>query len=448
MKRRKKFTQETAISLLTQLYPNLDFSESQYKNQLDKIKVICPIHGEFYKSFLHMAYMNQGCPECGNKNKHGHSHKYRNITEEEFLVEVKRKLKNKNITFEKTKFIKMSANVIITCRVHGDTKVLARYLYQGKQDCKFCGAERAAVKLAYKLKDFKNSVLSNNNLLNSVTVYYDSFINRKHKVKCMCSVHGEFEASVETLVKSYGCPKCTNIIKGINNIARAEKNFYSKISEVHGDKYDLKYTKYRGSKSNVIVICKDHGAFEILPHSFMAGFGCPYCSGRLLCPTDLQNQVDMVHGARKYICNAFEPMSTTVTTNCTMCGNIWEAYPQSLRKGIGCPNCEVTTTGFRSEKPGTLYNIKFTLPDGEVCYKVGITNHSPEYRLFRMGVSTDVNYEVLDCIYYAEGAEAYAQEQLLLKQYSDYRYTGTKFLENGFTELFTVNPFTYSITQQ
>lgn len=183
----------------------------------------------------------------------------------------------------------------------------------------------------------------------------------------------------------------------------------------------------------------------ITPSNFFRGQGCPYCSGRLLCPNDFQKQVDMVHGEGRYTCNTFEPMSLTITTKCNKCGNSWEAYPQSLRKGIGCPNCEITPLGFRSDKPGILYNIKFILPDQTTLYKIGITNHTPEYRLSRLEACASVECEVIDSIYYENGQEAYNQEQSLLKQYSEYRFTGDKFLSNGYTEIFTVNPFTYAL---
>lgn len=48
MKRAPKYTQETTINLLYEIYPNLNFSDSQYKNRLDKIKVIAAETIEIY----------------------------------------------------------------------------------------------------------------------------------------------------------------------------------------------------------------------------------------------------------------------------------------------------------------------------------------------------------------------------------------------------------------
>jgi len=43
-----------------------DYSESEYRNQRTKVKIICPIHGSFYQTPKnHMK--GQGCPECGKR---------------------------------------------------------------------------------------------------------------------------------------------------------------------------------------------------------------------------------------------------------------------------------------------------------------------------------------------------------------------------------------------
>jgi len=43
-----------------------DYSEVEYKNHRTKVKIICPIHGEFWQTpKRHM--LGQGCPECGKR---------------------------------------------------------------------------------------------------------------------------------------------------------------------------------------------------------------------------------------------------------------------------------------------------------------------------------------------------------------------------------------------
>ena len=73
------------------------------------------------------------------------------------------------------------------------------------------------------------------------------------------------------------------------------------------------------------------------------------------------------------------------------------------------------------------------------------TNVTIKERLTGMGVNPAITFEILDYIEYSDGQEAYDQEKLLHKQYKEFRYEGPKFLENGWTELYTINPFTEEV---
>ena len=41
-----------------------DYSKVNYINNIEKVVIICPIHGEFLKSPTHHKNRNQGCPTC------------------------------------------------------------------------------------------------------------------------------------------------------------------------------------------------------------------------------------------------------------------------------------------------------------------------------------------------------------------------------------------------
>ena len=44
-----------------------DYSKVEYKNNLTKVCIICPEHGEFWKSPKHHLH-GQGCPLCSKKS--------------------------------------------------------------------------------------------------------------------------------------------------------------------------------------------------------------------------------------------------------------------------------------------------------------------------------------------------------------------------------------------
>lgn len=94
-------------------------------------------------------------------------------------------------------------------------------------------------------------------------------------------------------------------------------------------------------------------------------------------------------------------------------------------------------------KPMWLYIVKITTLNGTIpiIYKVGITKRS--YILDRFWidyVKKDTTIEVLYKIKYNTGKEAHIKEQEIIKQYSNYKYTGTSpLLRTRTSEMFTID---------
>ncbi len=56
--------------------------------------------------------------------------------------------------------------------------------------------------------------------------------------------------------------------------------FLNKCEEKHGNRYDYSLSVYKNSRTNIKIICEEHGIFEQNPkHHYMSGYGCPSCSG-------------------------------------------------------------------------------------------------------------------------------------------------------------------------
>ena len=81
-------------------------------------------------------------------------------------------------------------------------------------------------------------------------------------------------------------------------LAQVLKEFKS----IHGDRYiytDINDVNYRGSKSIVPVICKEHGMFPIRVENHLRGQGCPYCAKtqrRISNTGNVRNRTKLVYG--------------------------------------------------------------------------------------------------------------------------------------------------------
>ena len=61
-----RLTTEEFIAKAKQVHDNkYDYSKTKYNHSTDKVKIICPIHGEFeQQASVHL--FGHGCPKCGN----------------------------------------------------------------------------------------------------------------------------------------------------------------------------------------------------------------------------------------------------------------------------------------------------------------------------------------------------------------------------------------------
>lgn len=90
------------------------YIKSDYNGINNKIRIICPKHGEFWqKPDNHLK--GQGCPLCGNENKG----KYQKGNTENFIKKAK-EIHGDKYNYSKVEYLNNRIKVCITCPEHGD----------------------------------------------------------------------------------------------------------------------------------------------------------------------------------------------------------------------------------------------------------------------------------------------------------------------------------------
>lgn len=157
-----------------------------------------------------------------------------------------------------------------------------------------------------------------------------------HKSVCIiCPKHGEFWQRPDCHLNGNGCSKC-----GIENISSTKEEFINKAREVHGDKYDYSKVEYVNSRTNVCIICPEHGEFKQTPDGHLKGQGCPKCNGGVKLNTnEFIKMAREVHGDKyDYSKVEYVDSHTKVCILCPKHGEFWQT-PSNHLKGQGCPNC-------------------------------------------------------------------------------------------------------------
>lgn len=207
----------------------------------------------------------------------------RGLTTEEFIQKAKATHKDK-YNYDKTIYTKATDKVIITCPIHGDFEQKASNHLSGQGCPKCSGIQRKTT------AEFINDVRKIHG--NKYDYSKVNYINNHTKVCIICPEHGEFwQLPQDHLQKKAGCPKCATI-ELHNKQRKSTEDFIKEANQVHHYKYDYSKADYKGSHTNITIICPKHGEFQQLPTNHLKGCGCPKCNnskGELKVEHYLQN---------------------------------------------------------------------------------------------------------------------------------------------------------------
>jgi hypothetical protein len=211
-----------------------DYSLVVYKNNRTKVKIICPIHGEFkQRPDSHLS--GDICIKCYlDRNKKKYS--------DEFTIKANN-VHNGFYDYSLVEYNNTINKVKIICPIHGEfEQSISSHL--SSHGCRKCSIDKNNKKLkknVYKLIDESNKI--HNGFYDYSLVEYDKSIN---KVIIICPIHGEFKQSLNNHVsKKQNCPKCSiKYDKTENEIKKFIKSFDFDIIEnsrkiINGKELDI-----------------------------------------------------------------------------------------------------------------------------------------------------------------------------------------------------------------
>ena len=258
------------------------------------------------------------------------------------------------------------------------------------------------------------------------------FINTKTKITITCPIHGDFEQTVGNHLNGKGCLQCSG--KAI----LTTEDWVNKAKNIHQSLYDYSNVNYINARTKVEIICRTHGPFWMTPNNHLGHYkqGCPTCGIEFQANAQRDTTKSFIEKALKvhkhkysYSNTNYVQSSENITITCPEHGD-FEQTPNSHLSGSGCSACVIY--GFNKDAPAILYYL--SINNGE-AYKVGITNRTIEERF-----NKDMQYiNILKTWHYSNGEDAYDEEQRILKEFKQFKYTGPDLLKSGNTELFNTD---------
>lgn len=196
----KKVTNDDFIKKVKNKYHNkYNYSLINYINNKTKVKIICPIHGEFEQRPDYLLKGN-GCPKC--------TYQKMTYSFDDFIKKSNILHRNKYKYIKET-FIDIHNPIKIICPIHGEFEQVVKNHLSGRS-CNECKKEKIG-KLKRNDNTFfikKSNEIHNNKYDYSLTNYKNS----KVKVKIICSKHGIFEQRPNDHLNGHGCHMCIKSI--------------------------------------------------------------------------------------------------------------------------------------------------------------------------------------------------------------------------------------------
>lgn len=244
----------------------IDFSKVEYVNSTTKVCLICRKkdkygveHGEYWQV---PASCTRGipCPKCGNE-KRGPRKEDRMTTEKYILEE--RKVHGYKYDLSKAVYVDADAKMCFICPEHGEFWQLP-YGHLSGQGCPKCSGKNFT----------QDEIIEEFRKVHGTKYDYSKveFKGFREKVCIICPEHGEFYQTIaHHLRRKQGCPECSGLKR------HTLDEFIEKSNKIHGNKYDYSKVEYSNNKTNVCIICPEHGEFWQSPFNHFHGHGCPKC---------------------------------------------------------------------------------------------------------------------------------------------------------------------------
>jgi hypothetical protein len=269
------------------------------------------------------------------------------LTTKQLIKRLKRIFTKENYSYKKVKYDGYRIEVNIKCNKnkHGFFKRRPEILFK-KRGCYKCLIDKE-----------KERFIERANIIHKNKYNYSKvdFKNYKTYVLVICNIklHKPFLVTPDNHIGMMsGCPACGRI-KSIKKTRKPQKQFVKQLKFLFRNKYSYKKVKYLGAKVPVILICKKHGEFTILPDSLLRGSGCFDCGRKI---ADLKRRkstkyfiekAKKIHGEKyKYNLVNYKTAKKEVKIICKNHGTFIQ-LPYIHLTGSGCNKCGNETIGKR-----------------------------------------------------------------------------------------------------
>lgn len=315
----KRKTHEEFINEMNFIDPKIEIV-GKYVDAKTKIDCRCVICNNKWGATPSNLLKQRGCPKCATIIKADKMRK----SHETFVSQVGDVNPNVRIV---GKYINNCTKIDCECIVCGNNWSAVPTVLLGGGGCPKC---------AYgMIKKVHDDFVKEMSIINPEIKIMGRYEGSNKKIKCKCLIcHNEWEPTPNSLLRKHGCPSCAN-----NSKKRTHQEFVDLLMFINQNIKIL--GKYIDSKTKVecnCLVCNN--TWKATPSNLLKGQGCPSCNikNRTKTQEKFLKDVESVMPNIKVL-GAYINSHEKIKCECTSCGNVWNAIPNNLLLGVGCPHC-------------------------------------------------------------------------------------------------------------
>lgn len=304
-----KITKEEFLNRAVKKFGDrFDYSNLKYEGYEVKTTFICRTHNKFKTSpHLHLLAKDGCCPEC---HRYRLTHIKSSMTTEEYINRAQ-KVHGNIYDYSITDYCSYKKKVQIRCKKHDYIFQLLPETHLHGIGCPLCeqddlmdyekrkqkNIEKRKVKweqikhkreisrrvlagkpsgIAYGMDEFLRLAIIIHGDDYTYPYIKQEYRNLNSPITIHCNEHDwDFQQAPIKHLRGQGCPRC---------IGRHQttESFIQDATSLHQNRYTYEKTKYVGALKKVIITCKTHGDFKMLPGEHLRGKGCPLCVTSIL----------------------------------------------------------------------------------------------------------------------------------------------------------------------
>lgn len=312
----KKLTHDEYVERVKEINPNIKVV-GKYINNKTHILHRCEICGCEWMAIPSNVLSGKGCSNCSKTKKKTH---------EEYVKKVNKV--NSNIEVLGT-YINSKTKILHRCKLDNyewyvsPSSILSGY-----------GCPRCSNHEVYGHNEYVKRVAKINPNIEVVGRYIDSQTKILHK----CKIDGyEWDATPSKILIGRGCPKCGG------SMLRSHEQYVSELKLQNPS--IIVIGKYINCKTKITHKCLIHNyEWETAPINVLNGRMCPMCRGEKIrnklvksCEQYI-NEVSIVN-KDIVVLGEYVNAKTKIKHKCLVCDLEWDAYPDDILHGGGCPHC-------------------------------------------------------------------------------------------------------------